>query len=139
MSDEQFRAILNGTPDWGYHLRNRPDPKPEKRARADQEEWVKIRKRKLEGWPCRVCDDKLAESLHHIVPKGGANRGDDVPENLVPVCGDGTRGCHGLIEARDPWARSLLGQRLTNAERDYVIGKRGAAWLERNYGVRSAA
>lgn len=34
-----------------------------------------------------------AESVHHLL--GGSRRA-NVLENLVPLCGDGTRGCHGV-------------------------------------------
>lgn len=112
------------------------DPKPARRVKATAGEWAAIRERKLRGWPCRICDDKAAVELHHLVPRGmGGAHGDDVAENLVPVC----RVCHGLIEARDPWASSLLGRRLTNAERQYVVGKRGAWYLEKRYGLKEAA
>lgn len=33
---------------------------------------------------------------HHALPR--SLRGDDVPENLVWLCGDGTQGCHGVLE-----------------------------------------
>jgi 5-methylcytosine-specific restriction endonuclease McrA len=114
----------------------RYDPKPVKRFRATAAGWVDLRARKLLGL-CRVCEDAKAVSLHHVLPR--SQGGDDVAENLVELCGDGTTGCHGLVEARDPWARSLLGQRLTVPERAYVITKQSVAWLEKNYGVREAA
>ncbi|HXH35240.1 MAG TPA: hypothetical protein VNJ54_12655 [Plantibacter sp.] len=65
--------------------------------------------------------------------------GDDLADNLVPLCGSGTTGCHGLVEAFDPRACSLLGMRLTEAERAYVIGRKGAYYLERRYGIKDAA
>ena len=123
--------------DSGYRNVLSADPKPPRRIRADQNEWVRLRKRKLSGWPCRICDTNTAESLHHLVSKSLG--GDDVAENLVPLCGSGTTGCHGLVEARDPWACSLLGARLTHAERDYVLAKKGPVFLSRYYGVKEAA
>lgn len=112
------------------------DPKPPRRVKATKTEWEQIRARKLTGWPCRVCDGKAAECLHHLVPRGmGGADGDDVASNLVPLCND----CHGLIEARDPWASSLLGQRLTNVEKKYVMEKRGAWYLESRYGLKGEA
>jgi hypothetical protein len=121
--------------DTGYRNVIGADPKPAKRIVATPQEWAEIRREKLTGWPCRLCD-KPAETLHHLVSK--SLRGDDVPANVVPVCGDGTRGCHGLLEAHDPWACSLLGHRLTKRERDYVTGKK-PGYLERRYGVKEAA
>ena len=123
--------------DNGFKYVTGADPKPPKRVKADQNEWQRIRARKLTGWPCRICDAEKADSLHHIVPKSLG--GDDVSDNLVPLCGSGTTGCHGLVEARDVWACSLLGARLTAAERRYVRTVKGAVFLERYYGVKEAA
>lgn len=127
----------------------RPDFKPARRVKADQNEWVQLRNRKL--GPCRCCgkhmlavypaypwnESGLESSLHHVVPKSLG--GDDVAENLVPLCGSGTTGCHGLVEARDPWACTLLGERLTSVERDYALAKKGSDWLQRYYGKKEEA
>jgi hypothetical protein len=75
--------------------------------------------------------------LHHLVSKSLG--GDDVADNLVPVCGSGTTGCHGLLEAHNMWACDLLGRRLTEAERRYVVDTKGAYYLESRYGVKEAA
>jgi hypothetical protein len=133
VSDEQWAAIMAGEPIWDEKLR---DQKPAKRIKATADEWKKLRAAKLDRRACRTCGAQ-ARSLHHIVSK--SLRGDDVENNLVGLCGTGTTGCHGLIESREPWARSLLGQRLTLAERTYVISKKGAGWLAVHYGVREAA
>lgn len=61
-----------------------------------------------------------------------------MPENLVPVCGDGTRGDHGRLEARDPDARAALGAALTPDEAAYVVEKMGEEWLWRRYQRRLA-
>ena len=111
------------------------DPKPEPRIRATADGWVKLRTEKL--GPCRVCQTPFKPTLHHIVSKSLG--GDDVADNLVPLCGSGTTGCHGLVEAREPWACSLLGQRFTAAERAYVVAKKGAWFLETRYGYKEAA
>jgi hypothetical protein len=134
-TDEQYRALMTGKPIFDYHL---SDPKPAKRFKASKAEWVEIHATKGVE-PCRLCGHTAVGNLtlHHVVPR--SQSGDDVVNNLVSLCGHGTRGCHGLVEARDPWARSLLGQRLTDTERAYVVGKQGAAWLERHYGVKEAA
>ena len=44
---------------------------------------------------CALCGTTERLSLHHIVK----HPRDDLEENLVMLCGDGVRGCHGLIEA----------------------------------------
>jgi hypothetical protein len=112
---------VNVTPDW----------KPEKRKKATRAEWRQMRDVHRDA-RCVVCGDP-AESLHHIVRKGGGNRGDDVPANLAPVCGDGVRGCHGLIEARHRPTLSALRHALTVGQLAYVLEKRGEAWLNRAY------
>jgi hypothetical protein len=44
---------------------------------------------------CVICG-KIDISIHHVLPRGQG--GDDVWENLVPLCGSGTHGCHGGVE-----------------------------------------
>ena len=96
-----------------------------------------MREEKLHGRSCRVCVGLLASSLHHLVPRSLG--GDDTADNLVGLCGTGTTGCHGRVEARDPWACSLLGQRLSGPERAYVVGKKGADFLARYFGLKEEA
>lgn len=89
-----------------------PDPKPVRRLRASQSDWDIIRKG-FAGARCLACGE-AAESLHHVVPR--SQGGDDVAANMAPLCGDGTRGCHGILEAHAPgW------ERVANAVRVYVI------------------
>lgn len=107
------------------------DPKPEKRIKATKAEWEALRAEKL--GPCRLCGEPNT-TLHHIVPR--SLRGSDVAANLVSLCGSGTTGHHGMVEARDPWACSLLGQRLTDSEAAYVVGVKGATFLHRYLGVQ---
>lgn len=127
--DTRYWALVAGQPIWTAHL---PDPKPLKRVEASADEWVKLRAEKL--GPCRLCETTDHPELHHVVPRGmGGATGDDVADNLVSLC----RGHHAMVEARDPWARSLLGQRLTDVERAYVVRKKSAAWLEAHYGVKT--
>lgn len=50
---------------------------------------------------CEVCG-RQAESTHHRTPCGMGGSKDPAahsPANLLRVCGDGTRGCHGMIES----------------------------------------
>ena len=44
---------------------------------------------------CVICGG-IDISIHHVLPR--KQQGDDVWENLAPLCGDGTSGCHGGIE-----------------------------------------
>ena len=106
----------------------RPDPKPERRHKATQSEWEHLRALKLTG--CRLCGAVNA-TLHHIVPRSLG--GDDVADNLCSLCGSGTTGCHGLVEARDPYVLSAIRAALTPDELAYCIGKVGAGRFDRMY------
>jgi hypothetical protein len=107
-----------------------PDPKPTTRYRASQEEWEEFRERKLFGRPCRVCAGP-AESLHHLV--GRDLGGDDCFENLVPLCGDGVRGCHGAVQGLSRQHCSLLRAALHDEEVAYVVAEKSEAFLDRYY------
>lgn len=89
------------------------------------------------GGVCRVCGTQWYRSLHHVVSRSLG--GDDVADNLVPLCGTGTTGCHGLVEAGDPWACTRLAERLSAGEWRYVVGKKGVGFMERRYGIKEAA
>lgn len=67
-------------------------------------------------------------SLHHILK----HPRDDVRGNLVMLCGHGTAGCHGLVEAHDQRTLRLLGR--------YVITHRGdvISHLYHRLGVEAA-
>lgn len=54
---------------------------------------------------CEVCS-RPAASVHHRVKKGQGGQWD--PANLLSLCGDGTRFCHGWIEGH-PREALLLG------------------------------
>jgi 5-methylcytosine-specific restriction endonuclease McrA len=96
------------------------------RHRADRLEWEQIVKTKL--GPCRCCG-QWGSSFHHLVPRSLG--GDDVADNIVPLCGDGTRGCHGDVEARVPTALHELRESLRPEELRYVLRKKGGGFLER--------
>ena len=53
-------------------------------------------------------DHDRRASLHHI----HKHPRDDVIANLVWLCGDGTTGCHGLVEHHDPATMALLAEYL---------------------------
>ena len=105
-----------------------PDWKPEKRKKATTKRWGEMRRGLNER--CLVCGDP-AQSAHHIVRK--AQGGDDVPANLAALCGHGTRGCHGLVEARHRPTLSTLRYALSDDQLDYVLKKKGQAWFDRAY------
>ncbi len=122
-------------PDQSFTPSFRPDPRPPKRQRASQTQWADLRQAKSPR-ECRLCGTKTGLSLHHLLPRSLG--GSDVLENLCWLCGTGTTGHHGAIEARDPWACSLLGQRLTDAEYGYLLAHKGEDFIHRYYGVRAA-
>jgi len=57
----------------------------------------------------------------------------DLPWNLVSLCGSGTSGCHGKVEARDKIARHELRKALEDGEVGYIVGKKGLEWLANAY------
>lgn len=118
------------------------DPKPARRVRDPQSGFEKV----LWEAKCRICgapgvfypdsDAYLYTKLtrHHLVPKSVG--GDDVDDNQVPLCGDGTTGCHGDVEARMPGVRSQLRGKLRSPEIDYIVAKKSREWLDRHYPVK---
>lgn len=125
---------------------SRPDPKPPvvRRPRGGRTLRSQIfdpdanRRKQLAEPECRFpsCGER-AGGCHHVVPKGGPYFGDDVEDNLVPLCGSGTTGHHGRVEANDIEARLELGANLTAAEIAYTLrhlgGDRGRDYLLRRY------
>lgn len=107
----------------------KPDPRPARRHVASPVEWRYLRAELLPGF-CEVCGGPAA-TLHHALPKSLG--GDDCRENLAPVCGDGTTGCHGDLEARRPHALDSFRRRMRPETRYYITGKIGAARLARMY------
>ena len=107
-----------------------------------------IEKLRREG-RCRVCKRKpsghYVDALNrmHLVPK--SQRGDDVDDNIVPGCGSGTAGCHGVLTSRNrdgatgrTWEEvaGALRATLTKEEIAYVVAKKSAAWLDEHYPER---
>lgn len=107
--------------------------------RATVAELAEIRRRK--AGPCRVCGS-LMVSMHHLL--GGTLRSDE-EDNMIPLCGDGTVGCHGIYTSRmrgvsfdgvtRTWAQvaSLIRKSLTKRELAYVTERVGLDGLERRY------
>jgi len=114
----------------------RPDWKGGARHVASRAEWDMIVEEK--AGPCRACGE-LEVSFHHIVPRSLG--GDDVPANLIPLCGSGTTGCHGEYETRGlKWRQvcAAIRETLTDVEHDYVVGTKGEGFLERYYPLNRA-
>lgn len=85
------------TPNWKTVALARPNKRYRRRV-ASPKTWARIRAQKLEGFPCRVCGSLGDHDAHHTYPRDRG--GDDVAENVMPLC----RGCHQLVEGRDPAA-----------------------------------
>jgi 5-methylcytosine-specific restriction endonuclease McrA len=107
-----------------------------RRKVASAKQWQRISAEKV--GPCRVCGDPGRNGrmfgrihLHHVVPRSSPWFGDDVSDNIVPLCplchGDVTRGVQGT--------RMLLVSKLTDAEYAYAITRCGEAFFERAYGI----
>lgn len=109
-----------------------PDWKPGRRI-VDKGAWRKAVLREPE---CVICEQPT-DSSHHLLKR--SQGGDDLAANLVGLCGDGVRGCHGRIEAEDPVVRRLLGEYVRAKRPDFMqylpvkLGSQEAAdaWLER--------
>jgi hypothetical protein len=82
-------------------LDSQPDPKPLPRIRDAK----LLRDLHLEWKECALCHNTQGLSLHHI----SKHPRDDARGNLVMLCGSGTTGCHGKIEAGDHALRRQLG------------------------------
>lgn len=111
----------------------KPAPRPRKQTRVIDKDATK--RARLAHPSCVICGD-LATNSHHVLAR--SQGGDDVPACLASLCGSGTSGCHGLIEANDEAARRALGEHLVLARQDtleYVRSKFGVVagndWLAR--------
>lgn len=106
------------------------DPKPAKRIVDPDAGAAKMAR---EG-RCRICGADRRYTVttrHHLIPR--SQGGDDIDDNLVPLCGHGTVGCHGRIEAGHLSARGQLRAALTDAEVAYCVRVVGEARFDRRY------
>lgn len=98
-----------------------------------------LRRLHVQWRECALCERAdVRLSLHHI----SRHPRDDIIGNLVMLCGHGTAGCHGLIEARDTTTRWQLAFYLRESRPDTMeyldwrFPVEGAdAWLRRVYGA----
>lgn len=132
--------MVDVRPDWrpfttGGIGRPKPKYRGRGRVRATRGEWTKLRAERLEGWLCRICFERPADGLHHVVPRSLG--GDDVAANLVALCGSGTTGCHGLVEHRDREALHTLAVTVQAEDMVYAycIDRLGEGALHRLFGV----
>lgn len=111
-------------------------PKKEKRKVDKQATKRAVSKQRS----CGICGERSATG-HHVISRGQG--GDDVPANIVALCGSGTTGCHGEIENNNVSARRKLGEHLVLDRTDvifYVKEKLGDTagddWLARRLFIR---
>lgn len=109
-----------------------PDPKPGKRVKDK----ALMKRLHTRGVICVLCGKP--GSLHHIYPRGQG--GDDLPENLVGLCGHGTSGEHGLVESGDVATLMELGLYIVDERPDVVVylqtklgEEAGLEWLRRKF------
>lgn len=98
---------------------------------ATRKEWAAIRRGK--AGPCRGCGGQ-ATNFHHLLPRSLG--GSDIPECVVPLCGSGVTGCHGLIETHGKGWRKVaanIRRSLTVLEREYLLAEKGPDFLDRYY------
>lgn len=128
-------------------MSGRPDPKTPARVRLPNRRYLILASSILEGHPRCACGcGRRAQSVHHVI---GGNSKEDVRENLLPLSGDGTRGCHGAFTSkhrvwdlgRGEWILPdvvAAGIRF-HMETDrpdvlvYVLAKKGRDWLDAHY------
>lgn len=118
--------------------RLRADPKPSRRIVDKRLLVLVVSEAEAALVGCQLgCGVVAPLSAHHIIPR--SQGGDDVRANIAVLCGDGTRRCHGLIEAGDRRARHMLRAAMTPAQVTYGVGKVGAERFERRYPSREAS
>lgn len=107
-----------------------PDPKPKPRIRDPQ-----LLKFLHVIWKeCALCRATDVLSVHHI----NKHPRDDVEGNCVMLCGSGTTGCHGLIEAHDHPTIIKLGTHILESRNDtiaHLFERKGPAakeWIRIN-------
>ena len=115
------------------------NPKAKSFKRASPQRWQEIRERRL--GPCYVClelgvEQELSSTLHHVVAKSLG--GHDTEGCVVPLCGDGVRGHHGLVERHDVESCQALAryiQREDDLAYSYAIQHLGENGFLRRYKV----
>jgi hypothetical protein len=116
------------------------DPRPPRRIKDASAGRDKLRGERL----CRVCKqlgrETPATNRMHVVPRSLG--GDDVDDNLVPGCGSGTTGCHGVLTSRNAdgatgltfeEAAAALVESLRADERAYAASSKYPGWIEDYY------
>jgi hypothetical protein len=119
-----------------------PDPKSRTLARGERRYRRKVASPKqwqaiiaAKGSSCRLVHAGFVLATygpvqyHHLVPRDMG--GDDVADNIVPLCPTD----HELITRGNATALYRLGERLTDAEYAYIVGRLGEDGPARLFGV----
>lgn len=85
-----------------------------------------LRRARLRWDACAACGGDPG-SVHHVLPR--SEGGDDVEGNLMLLCGDGTKGCHGALHGNPYTVTQMPGEPLLIQER------RDAEWVRRRIGL----
>lgn len=104
-----------------------PDPKLGRRRIVDP---AAVKVAALRDRECAACGDPAANA-HHILPKDRG--GDDVPENIVGLCGSGTSGCHGAFHG-SPYVVTLVGVSDAPTGATIYDERRDRAWVAERIG-----
>ena len=104
-------------------------PRRYRRKVASPKQWQALWEAKK--GPCRACSFRADKAIdpHHIVFR--EDGGDDVAENIVPLC----RRCHDDLHQRSPLIARLLLSKLSDAEYAYMVERGGEDYAERVYGI----
>jgi len=119
-------------------MAGKPDPKQPRRI-VDREAGKEMI---LAARNCFGCNKTVTElrtsglvlTRFHLVGKDLG--GDDVEDNIVPVCGSGTTGCHGVWENREKgWETVAANVRANMSPRNlaYILRKKNARFLDRYF------
>jgi len=90
-----------------------------------------LRRARLSGDECAACGAPPA-NVHHVIPKGAPYFGDDVPGNLLLICGSGTMRCHGAFHG-SPYEATISYIQNDQAK---LVERRDREWVARRIGLK---
>ena len=97
---------------------------------------------RISGDECVACGAP-ASNVHHVIQKGAPHLGDDVPGNLLLICGTGTMLCHGAMHGT-PYlapvgAHGVIGKDGRDIEGPhYHLERRDQQWVADRIGTHIA-
>lgn len=87
---------------------------------------------RISGEACAACGAPPG-SVHHVLQRGSPHFGDDVPGNLVLLCGSGSDRCHGAFHGSAYTIEAVLPE-LVDEHLVVVLERRDQAWVARRIG-----